>query len=129
MERMDRIVASVIFGIGVLHCGVTFVIVETAGGEVSFWFFSGGLAMIYAATLNLLRVRYAGVAPGLRRACLAVNLSLLSFILAYAASKGMRIFRNPGAVLLVASVLAATAFSMLPFPSRERSTEYGRRLL
>lgn len=120
MERLDSANAWVLFGIGLLHCSVTFIIAESPT-DTAFWFFSGGLALIYCAALNLLRVRYAAVAPGLRRVCAAVNMSLLGFIAAYLAAQGWRAFRNPGAGVLTASVLAATAFSLLRRPTAQAS--------
>ena len=116
MNRFDRASAWLLFGIGLLHCSVTFIIAESPT-ETALWFFSGGLALIYCAVLNLLRVRYAAIAPGLRRACAAVNLSLLAFIFAYLAAQGLAAFRNPGAAVLVACGLAATAFSLFRRPA------------
>lgn len=113
MERLDRLAGWLLFAVGMLHCVVTFIIAELPT-EAAFWFFSGGLAMIYCGALNLLRVRYAAVAPGLRRVCAAVNVSMLAFIFAYLAAQ--RAFRNPGAVVVTASALAATAFSLFRRP-------------
>ena len=116
MERLDRLNGWLLFAVGVLHCSVTFII-AAAPTETAFWFFSGGLALIYCAALNLLRVRYAAVAPGVRRVTAAVNVSLLAFIFAYLAAQGLGAFRNPGAVVLTASALAATAFSLFHRPA------------
>jgi hypothetical protein len=111
MERLDRLTACLILGIGVLHCGVTFLLAH-GFTDNALWFFSGGLAMIYCGALNLLRVHYARIAPGVRAASLLVNLSMLAFILAYAFLRGPRIARNPGALLLIACAVAATGFSL-----------------
>lgn len=111
MERLDRITGWLIFGIGMLHCGVTFLLFK-GYSDAAMWFFSGGLAMMYSAALNLLRVRYADVAPGLRKVCAAVNFSLLAFIVAYSAGEGARIFWNFGAVTLIICAIAVTAFSL-----------------
>ena len=116
MNRFDRASAWLLFGIGLLHCSVTFIIAESPT-ETALWFFSGGLALIYFAALNLLRVRYAAVAPGLRRVCAAVNLSMVGFIAAFLAAQGFRAFRNPAAAVLTASALAATAFSLFRKPA------------
>jgi len=116
MERLDRSNGWLLFAIGILHCSVTFVI-AAAPTETAFWFFSGGLALVYCAALNLLRVRYGAIAPGVRRACAAVNLSLLAFVVAYLAAQGLGAFRNPGTGVLTASALAATAFSLFRKPA------------
>ena len=116
MERFDRLTGWLLFAVGLLHCSVTFII-AAAPTESAFWFFSGGLALIYCAALNLLRVRYAAEAPGVRRVCTAVNISLLVFILAYLATQGLDALRNPGAVVLTASAFAATAFSLFRRPA------------
>lgn len=110
-DRLDRGTAWLIFAVGVLHCGMTFLLFDHYS-EGAMWFFSAGLAMIYCAALNLLRVRYAGVAPGLRAACIAANLSLLAFILVYVVGKGGRSLRNPGVLLFVFCAFAATSFSL-----------------
>lgn len=120
MERLDSVTAWLLFGIGLLHCSVTFIIAASPT-ETAFWFFSGGLALIYCAALNLLRVRYAAVAPGLRRVCAAVNISLLGFIAAHLAAQGWRAFRNPAAGVLTAAALAATAFSLFRTPAAQAS--------
>lgn len=119
MERLDRLTGWLMFAVGLLHCSVTFIIAASPT-ETAFWFFSGGLALIYCAALNLLRVRYAAMAPGLRRVCAAVNVSMLAFIFAYLAAQ--RAFRNPGAVVVTASALAATAFSLFRRPSAQAGT-------
>jgi len=121
MERLDRLTGWLMFAVGVLHCSVTFIIAASPT-ETAFWFFSGGLALIYCAALNLLRVRYAAMAPGLRRVCAGVNVSMLVFIAAFLAAQGFRAFRNPAAVVLAASALAATAFSLFRRPSAQAGT-------
>lgn len=118
MDRLDSANAWLLCGFGVLHCSVTFIIAASAT-EAAFWFFSGGLALIYCAALNLLRVRYAAVAPGLRRVCAAANVSLLGFIAAYLLAQGWRAFQNPAAGILTAAALAATAFSLLRRPANQ----------
>ena len=118
MELLDRFSAWLMLGIGILHSGVTFLLFQ-GRSENAFWFFASGLAMIYAAALNVLRIRYSAVAPGLGSVCVAVNFSLLAFILAYAAFKGLRIFRNPGAVVLLTCLAASTLFSAVRRPHAE----------
>lgn len=110
MDHVDRLNSWLMFGIGVLHCGVTFFLFS-GYSEGAMWFFSAGLAMVYCAALNLLRIRYAAAAAGVRRVSLAVNLSLLVFVLVYVAEAGLKTFRNPAAVLLVLCAVAATTFS------------------
>jgi len=115
MERLDRLVAWVLLGFGMLHCGVTFGKYEGFSSEAA-WFFAAGLALIYAAAFNLLRVRYAAVAPGIVQVCRVVNLSLLGFVAVNVAGRGVALLRDPGAATLVAAVTLATAFSMFRHP-------------
>ena len=116
MDRVDRSVSWLILGIGVLHCAVTFLLFH-GFSESAMWFFSAGLAMMYGAALNLLRIEYAGVARGVLHVCRAANLSLLGFIVVYLAGRGAAAFKNPGAITLVVCVAAATAFSILRRPA------------
>jgi hypothetical protein len=120
MDRIDRIVAWVMLGIAALHCVVTFLLHERVN-LAALWFFSAGLAMAYCAALNLLRVEYAVVAPGLRVASAAANLTLLAFMLAYVGVRGLRVLRNPGAVVLVLCVALVTAFSLSRRPAARRA--------
>jgi hypothetical protein len=118
MLYLDRINSWILLGIGALHCAMTFVLAGS-WNQNAMWFFAAGLALIYAAALNLLRIRFAAVAPAVRAVALAVNFSQLAFVLAYAALVGKDIVRNPAAVLLIVSVGAATVFS-IPRSARER---------
>jgi hypothetical protein len=125
MLHFDRINSWILLGIGVLHCAMTFVLAGS-WNQNAMWFFAAGLALIYAAALNLLRIRYADAAPGVRTVSFAVNLTQLGFILAYAALAGRDILRNPAAVLLMVGVAAAVLLSL---PRSARAAQRERMLL
>jgi hypothetical protein len=65
-------------GLGIVH------IVATPRYSAQFtqaalWFASGGLAMIFTGTLNLLNRSYGRGAPGLRRVSVAMNFVMTTF--------------------------------------------------
>ena len=106
----DRAVAGGIIGIGLLHILVT-PLVYQQWALPAMWFLSAGLALAYAGALNLLRERYAIVAPGLRYVCLAANLAMAGFCAGMVAVMGARALRSPQIVLLFTLVVCATVFS------------------
>jgi hypothetical protein len=55
MKTLDRAFAWIILLLGCTHCIVTFVVHKSLAME-AIWFFSGGLAMIFGALLNLVRI-------------------------------------------------------------------------
>ncbi len=110
-DSTDRVVAWAIGGIGLLHIGVT--PLAYPGWTMSaMWFASGGLAMVFLAMLNLLRNRYARVAPGLRWVCAAANIMLAVFCAAVMAAMPGGAARIPQGIILMTLVLAATVFSL-----------------
>lgn len=117
MRLLDRLVAWAIFSVGVVHCLYTFRLYKELS-SAALWFFSGGLLLIYLAGFNLLRVRYASVAPGSRLVCLGANLAALAFAVVYATRQGAAVLRDPPSVALLVLLAVATAFSSArPYPA------------
>ena len=114
MRSWRTLDAAAAWGLVLLGCVHNFVAAPMAYEEVSqrlFWFVGAGLALWYAGALNLVRRS----APGSRTARVAsvlANVTLLAFVVAFGAYTGA--LRQPSGILLVAVVLAATSFSILP---------------
>ncbi|MBX9601947.1 MAG: hypothetical protein K2X35_13115 [Bryobacteraceae bacterium] len=111
-RKLDLAAAWGILALGVIHCLFT-PFAHRKFTEASLWFFAAGLALLYAGAFNLVRIRYADL-RGLRRACFAVNLTLLGFVLAFAAYTLPRNLANPAAWLLILLCAAATWFAAPP---------------
>lgn len=108
-RKVDLAAGFGLVAIGVIHCAFTpFAFRKFT--EASLWFFAAGLALLYAGAFNLARVGNPAAA-GLRRTCLAVNLSLLAFVIVFAANTLTRNLGNPAAWVLLALCAAVTWFA------------------
>jgi hypothetical protein len=77
------------------------------------WIFGTGLALLFTAMLNLLRLRNDGFVNGLRPFCLAANATMLGFAIALMASIGRsRTLANPQILLVGMLLLVETVFSL-----------------
>src|SRR5262245_48350659 len=65
MKILDQVVAWAIAAIGMVHAGATWVIYKQFSMS-AVWFFDAAVVFWLTAALNLLRIRYAAVAPGIR---------------------------------------------------------------
>jgi hypothetical protein len=108
MRILDQILAWLLLLFACLHGAITFAVFHEFTMD-SAWFFSAAIAMALTGALNLLRIRYASAAPGVRLVSIAANFILLAFTAAVATRVPMA--HNPqifavGAVLAAASVLS-----------------------
>lgn len=55
MKTLDRVFAWLLVAVGLLHTGVSMVLMSRNLNPASIWFFAGGLAVIFGAFLNLIR--------------------------------------------------------------------------
>lgn len=110
MKILDQIAAWALLAIGVLHCALTPFIYKQYS-EDAMWFFTAGLALIQMAVLNLLRIRYATVAAGVRTVSIGVNLVTMLTVLAMAPF--MHVTKSPLAWLLIALVVIPTFLSIM----------------
>ncbi len=109
MKLVDRIFAWALVALGLVHCALT-PLARAAWTIDTIWFLCGGLAMVFAGMLNLLRVAYSGVAPATRLAALLANVLMLSVTVGLGSLLPLR--GNPqvvivGILLLVELVLSA----------------------
>ena len=81
--RLARALGWAIVGLGIAHVLATPEFVPELGVP-GLWFASAGGAFVLVGALNLLRARYATVAPDLTRVCLLANLGTFGFLIALA---------------------------------------------
>ncbi|MEW6322378.1 MAG: hypothetical protein AB1635_14960 [Acidobacteriota bacterium] len=121
---MHRIYAA--FGWAMIVLGVVHIFAATRYYEqvtqAALWFVSGGLAMILTGALNLLNRTYAHVAPGLRRVCVATNVTMTAFALA----TGLVGRASLSELIIVVGLFAgATALSVWPPAMAVRARQPG----
>lgn len=114
-QVLDRGTSWAILAIGVTHCLLTPILFRELTPR-AVWFFSGGLAIVYQALFNLLRLRHGRVA-GIRRLSIGANLAGLGFAALMVAATGGGLWREPTSVVFLALLTAAAAFSMARAPS------------
>ena len=77
------------------------------------WIFGTGLALLFTAMLNVLRIRNGGAVKGLRLFCITANVTMLVFAISLMASIGkLRTLQHPQVPLVGALLLTETAFSL-----------------
>ncbi len=112
MKHLDRIPAIVLIALGCVH---NFVAAPMNYAELTahaLWFVSGGLSLWYAGFINLLRTRPPGHEDRfLGWLCVLTNVSMLLFVLAYAALVWN--WTDPLAFAFIAVVGVLTATSVL----------------
>ena len=101
MKVADLGVSWLIIFMGVLHATDA----PRKFNTDSLWFLSGSLSLFLAASINLLRSRYAAVAPWLRFFCVVMNLVLAGF--AYALGKAEGHITGPAGIVMILFLLAA----------------------
>lgn len=108
MKLLDRLCAGALFVLAIMDC---LLVPRTYTGRI--WIFGTGLALLFTAMLNLLRLRNGRGVQGLRRSCITANVTMLVFAIALMASIGKsRTLENPQVPLVGALLLAEVAFSL-----------------
>jgi hypothetical protein len=107
MRLFDKLCAGALFILAIVYC---LLVPRTYTGRI--WIFGTGLALLFTAMLNLLRLRNGCGVQGLRLFCIAANLTMLVFVIALMASIGKsHTLRHPQVPLVAALLTAETAFS------------------
>jgi hypothetical protein len=108
MKILDTLCAWVLFVVALLDC---LTVPRTYTGRI--WIFGTGLALLFTAMLNLLRIRNDAVVVYLRPFCFTANIAMLTFALGLIASIGkartLQHFQIPFVATLV---FAESAFSL-----------------
>ncbi len=112
MKYLDRVLAIVLIALGCVHNFVAAPMTYPELTAGALWFISAGLSLWYAGFINLLRTRIPGQDDRfLSWLCVLTNVSLLLFVLAYAAVRAN--WADPQAIALIAVVAVLTATSAL----------------
>jgi len=108
MMLLDRFCAALLFVLAVAAC---LIVPRTYVGRI--WIFGTGLALLFTAMLNWLRIRNAAGVLGLRLSCITANITMLALAAALMASiGGARSLGNPEVPLAGILLLSETAFSV-----------------
>jgi hypothetical protein len=108
MKILDRLCAGTLFVLAVVEC----LLVPKAhpGG---FWILGTDLALLFAAMLNVLRIRNGYVMQGLKMFCVTANVTTLVFALTVMVTVGrVNTLRNPQLLLVAGLLLVETVFSL-----------------
>jgi hypothetical protein len=108
VRLLDQTCAGFLFFLSIVDC---LLVPRTYTGRI--WFFGTGLALLFTAMLNVLRLRNGRGVQGLRLFCITANVTMLVFAIALMASIGeSRTVHHPQVPLVGALLLAETAFSL-----------------
>jgi hypothetical protein len=83
LRFVDRICAGSLFLLAIVNC---LLVPRTYTGRI--WIFGAGLALLFTAMLNVLRIRNVRGVKGLRLFCVTANVTALVFAIALMASIG-----------------------------------------
>jgi hypothetical protein len=108
MKLLDQLCAGILFILAIVDC---LLVPRTYTGRI--WIFGTGLALLFSAMLDLLRIRNGRGVKGLRLFCITANVTMLVFVIALIASIGKsRTLQHPQIPLVGALLLAETEFSV-----------------
>jgi len=108
VRLLDWICAVALFVLAIIDC---LLVPKTYTGRI--WIFGTGLALLYTAMLNLLRICNGQSVKGLKPFCITANVTMLVFAIALMASIGKaRTLANPQVPVVAALLLVETAFSL-----------------
>lgn len=108
MKFLDRACAGVLFLLAIVEC---WLVPRNYTGRI--WIFGTGLALLFTAMLNLLRLRNGYGVRGLRLFCIGANVMMSVFVIALIASiGGPKTMANPQLLLLQGVLVAETIFSL-----------------
>ncbi len=108
MKVFDWIFAVILFALGVVHCVFTPFVYHSIS-LAALWFFSAGLALLFAGMLNILRAK-GPVSPLLRGFCITANAAVFAFALVFALTAGLK--RNPQGVVLIVAIAGELLLSI-----------------
>ena len=111
MKATDRVFAWVLLLLGCIHCAGTFVVFKTLSLE-AIWFITGGLAMIFGALLNLVRVARPDDKLPARASALANLLLFAVFVAVVPWLLRHELKENPQVIVVGITVAAEFGFSL-----------------
>jgi hypothetical protein len=108
MKLVDQFCATALFLLSIVDC---LLVPRNYTGRI--WIFGTGLALLFTALANILRIRNGPSAKDLRLFCFTANVTMLMFAMALMASIGKsRTLQHPQIPLVGALLVAETAFSL-----------------
>ena len=108
MRLFDRLCAGVLLILAIVDC---LLVPKDYTGRI--WIFGTGLALLFTAMLNTLRISNGSGVRGLKLFCITANVTMLVFAVALMASIGKaRTLQHWQIPLIGAVLLAETAFSL-----------------
>jgi hypothetical protein len=108
MKMLDRLCAGTLFLLAMIVC---LVVPRNYTGRI--WIFGTGLALLFTAMLNWLRIRNGYPVRGLRMFCIACNVAMLALMIALIASIGEeRTLANLEVPFTAILLLGETVFSL-----------------
>jgi peptidoglycan/LPS O-acetylase OafA/YrhL len=122
VTRVDLFSAWMLVSLGAIHSAATPLFHEQLLTSAALWFASGGIAMALTGSHNILRIRYGGLGPAIRRASIAANLAMLALSVGFVARAGSTILRRPQYAVVLALVVTAAILSLRkPAPTDARN--------
>jgi hypothetical protein len=110
MKFLDRACAGALFLVAIVEC---WRVPPKYPGRL--WIFGSGLALLFTAMLNLLRLRAGSRVPGLRLFCIGANTMTLAWLLSLIASIGAaQVHSNPQVLLIACLIFVETVLSFVP---------------
>lgn len=109
MKIFDRVIAWLLLALGCLHTAGSVVLMSRNLNLDSAWFFSGGLAVIFCAFLNLIRTYRLDRAIAGTSFLANQLLLILAVLLCWALRHNLK--QNPQAIVLVGLVVVELLFS------------------
>ena len=108
MKHFDRLCAGIIFALAIVDC---MLVPRNYTGRI--WILGTGLALLFTAMLNVLRIRNRSGVKSLKLFCITANITTLVFAIAMMASIGKsRTLQHPQIPLVGILLLAETVFSI-----------------
>jgi len=108
VKLFDCLAAGILFVLSIVDC---LLVPRTYTGRI--WILGTGLALLFTAMLNVLRIRNSGGVKGLKLFCITANVTMLVFVIALIASIGkVRTLQHWQIPLVGALLLAETVFSL-----------------
>jgi hypothetical protein len=108
MKLFDWLCAAIVFVLAIVDC---LLVPRTYTGRI--WIFGTGLALLFTAMLNVLRMRNGRGVKGLKLFCITANVTTLVFVISLIASVGKtRALQHWQIPLVGVLLLIETAFSL-----------------
>ena len=109
MKLLDQLCAGILFLLAIVDC---LLVPKTYVGRI--WIFGTGLALLFTAMLNVMRLRNSLGVRGLKLFCITANVAMFVFAIGLMASIGKsRTLQHEQIPLVSALLLAETLFSLV----------------